>query len=72
MDIGQKYDLLREILVGMERVVVAYSGGVDSTFLLKAAVEVLGAKNVLACVGVSASLARAQYEQAVELSLIHI
>jgi len=31
---------------------VAYSGGVDSTFLLKAAVDTLGAENVLACTGI--------------------
>jgi len=29
---------------------VAYSGGVDSTFLLKAAVDILGKENVLACI----------------------
>ena len=29
---------------------MAYSGGVDSTFLLKAAVDTLGSENVLACI----------------------
>ena len=29
---------------------MAYSGGVDSTFLLKAAVDILGKENVLACI----------------------
>ncbi|MHC4157407.1 MAG: ATP-dependent sacrificial sulfur transferase LarE [Planctomycetota bacterium] len=52
------------VLGELQKVTVAYSGGVDSTFLLKAAVDVLGAENVLACIGVSASLARSQYEQA--------
>ncbi len=50
----------------MYKVVVAYSGGVDSTFLLKAAVDELGAENVLACIGISASLAKSQYERALE------
>jgi uncharacterized protein len=40
-------DLLKQILNGMESVLVAYSGGVDSTFILKVALETLG-ENVLA------------------------
>ncbi len=61
-----KYQKLQEILKGLSKVVVAYSGGVDSTFLLKAAVDALGTQNVLACIGLSASLARSQYEQAIQ------
>jgi len=45
-----KFETLKRILKGLESVVVAYSGGVDSTFLLKAAVDTLGIKNVLACI----------------------
>jgi uncharacterized protein len=66
MGLEEKHNSLQEILRGLGRVVVAYSGGVDSTFLLKAAVETLGADNVLACIGVSASLAKSQYTQAIE------
>ncbi|MDD5326182.1 MAG: TIGR00268 family protein, partial [Phycisphaerae bacterium] len=40
-----KYNSLQAILKKLGKVVVAYSGGVDSTFLLKAAVETLGAEN---------------------------
>ncbi|WP_027416380.1 ATP-dependent sacrificial sulfur transferase LarE [Aneurinibacillus terranovensis] len=43
-----KYEQLLENLRQLRRVVVAFSGGVDSTFLLKAAVEALGRDNVLA------------------------
>jgi len=40
----QKYEHLKEILKGYGSVLVAFSGGVDSTFLLKAAVDVLQEK----------------------------
>lgn len=43
-----KYEQLLENLRRLRRVVVAFSGGVDSTFLLKTAVEALGRDNVLA------------------------
>jgi len=61
-----KYKKLKKSLADLGRVVVAYSGGVDSTFLLKVAVDTLGAENVLACIGVSPSLARSQYKQAIK------
>lgn len=44
----EKYAALRTHLASLESLVVAYSGGVDSTFLLKAAVDCLGADKVLA------------------------
>ncbi|USG68503.1 ATP-dependent sacrificial sulfur transferase LarE [Brevibacillus ruminantium] len=46
--VDQKLDTLRTIIKDLDRVVVAFSGGVDSTFLLKVAVEVLGTDRVLA------------------------
>jgi uncharacterized protein len=65
MNLNKKYSSLRQILKELGKVVVAYSGGVDSTFLLKAAVDTLGTKNILACIGAgviepSNQLARAQ------------
>ena len=48
-DLQHKYDTLKKILKDLGSVVVAYSGGVDSTLLLKVAVDTLG-KNVLACI----------------------
>lgn len=64
---GSKRAKLMEILSKMERVVVAYSGGVDSTFLLAAAHETLGA-DALAATAVSPSLARRELDAARELA----
>ncbi|MCX6565835.1 MAG: ATP-dependent sacrificial sulfur transferase LarE [Candidatus Aminicenantes bacterium] len=47
-----KVDRLRDILCGMERVLVAFSGGTDSAFILKIAAEVLG-RNVYAVIASS-------------------
>ncbi|MHC4620421.1 MAG: ATP-dependent sacrificial sulfur transferase LarE [Planctomycetota bacterium] len=70
MDADSKYKSLQSILKELGRVIVAYSGGVDSTFLLKVAVDTLGTENVLPCIGVSASLAKSQHEQAIECGKI--
>jgi len=43
-----KLQKLKSIISGMQSVLVAYSGGLDSTFLLAVALEALGRKNVLA------------------------
>jgi uncharacterized protein len=43
-DVWQKRDAVRQILAGMDSVLVAFSGGVDSSLLLRLAVETLGAR----------------------------
>lgn len=65
---GQKLQRMRESLRAMERVAVAFSGGVDSTFVLKVAVDTLGRENVLAVTGRSASIASGEFEDAVRLA----
>ena len=61
-----KFENLKEIIKGLERVLVAYSGGVDSTFLLKCCVDVLGKENVLAFIGISPSYPAREVEEAKE------
>ena len=68
MTLKEKYENLQQILSVLGKVVVAYSGGVDSTFLLKAAVDTLGTENVLACIGIGPSLPQSQYTQALEMA----
>src|SRR4030042_6981790 len=51
--IKEKFEHLKEIFQSMERVLVAYSGGVDSTLLLKVAKDTLGERNVLAVTALS-------------------
>ncbi len=50
-----KFRTLKDIIKRYKRVLVAYSGGVDSTFLAAAALDTLGSGNVLAVTAVSAT-----------------
>src|SRR5436305_2010116 len=45
-ELAQKYARLRQILDEMGELVIGYSGGVDSTLVMKVAHDVLGAKAV--------------------------
>ncbi len=68
MDIHQKLNDLKDNIKSLENIVVAFSGGVDSTFLLRVCIDVLGRKNVLALIGVSPLFPQREIEEAVNLS----
>ncbi len=64
----QKLDSCQRALETMGQVVVAFSAGVDSTFLLALAVKVLGPENVVAAMGISPSLAERERDMGRELA----
>jgi uncharacterized protein len=68
MHIQEKYDQLQKSLKSLQKVAIAYSGGVDSVFLLKVAVDTLGPQNVTPCLGTSPSLSQHQHAQAIKLA----
>jgi uncharacterized protein len=63
-----KRDRLHALLRGCGRVAIGFSGGVDSTLLLRVAVDVLGAANVLAVIADTPSLPRSEYAEALRLA----
>ncbi len=65
--VNEKVSALKGALAEMRHVIVAYSGGVDSTFLATVANEVLGQAS-LAVTAKSPSLAPSEYEVAVEVA----
>ena len=62
----EKLEALRDQLTGYGQVVVAFSGGVDSAFLLKVAVDVLG-ERTHAVTAVSPTMARSEVHEAIAL-----
>src|SRR4029077_9453197 len=65
--VDPQLDRLRARLAGMVSVLVCYSGGVDSAFVLAVAHEVLGAE-AIAMTAVSPSLAPLEKEEAIAIA----
>ncbi len=64
VDLRQKYQRLQDIFKGMEKALIAYSGGVDSALVAKIAYDVLGEQTV-AITAVSPSLLPEELEEAI-------
>ncbi len=66
--ITKKYEMLHGILREMGKIVLAFSGGVDSTFLLKVCIDTIGASNVLAVTAKSETYPTSELEEAIQLA----
>jgi uncharacterized protein len=66
-ELETKLTLLKNVILPLDRVMVAFSGGVDSTLVLKVAYDVLG-KNVLGVTAASPSLPKAELQQTIDLA----
>ena len=64
MTLDQQLADLDERLRGLGSVLVAFSGGADSAFLLAAAVRALGADAVVAATAISPSLPASELDEA--------
>ncbi len=67
MTIYEKFDKLKSNISSLQRVAVAFSGGVDSAFLLKVAVDVLG-EDVVAITAHSSTYPERELNEAIDFA----
>ncbi|MEX2117508.1 MAG: ATP-dependent sacrificial sulfur transferase LarE [Bacteroidota bacterium] len=66
-DLSQKYDSLKTALTDLGSVAIGFSGGIDSTLLIRVATDVLGDK-ALAVIGRSETYPTREFEEAITLA----
>lgn len=64
----RKLKKLKDIIISCKKVIIAYSGGVDSSFLLKCCLDYLGKESVLAVTAVSPTYTRKELAAAKEIA----
>ena len=64
----EKLKVLKDYISQFKKIIVAYSGGVDSTFLLKIATDVLGRKNVLGITAKSETYPSSELNDAIKMA----
>ena len=68
MNLDATYQKLQEILGAMPSALIAFSGGVDSTFLLRVAADVLGPERVLAMTATSPTYPEHEFTESCRLA----
>ncbi|RPJ04234.1 MAG: ATP-dependent sacrificial sulfur transferase LarE [Spirochaetaceae bacterium] len=71
MQTAEKYNKLKEIIKNEGSLVIAFSGGVDSTFLLDTAFRVLGQEKVLAVTADSPTFPKSERDETVNFTKSH-
>jgi len=66
--LAAKHEALKRIFTLCDKVLVAYSGGIDSTLILKVATDVLGRERAVGVIAQSETLTSAEFDEAMRVA----